>query len=149
MYKNHCSNPDIVLSNCPKMQEIAFQSIRNQTFSDLGIALDPPWGVNPLFKKSWIRPCNTFVPIQIQGRSQPIEVYIYLEGQLPSIIGRKSEAKHGRHGGLLDVSFRPLRGQRPIKIRLTIVRTHRPPLATRLIYTNTYVCSCCLSKAIS
>ena len=42
------------------------------------------------------------------------------KGQLPSIIGRKSEAKHGRHGGLLDFSFRSLRGQRPIKIRLTI-----------------------------
>ena len=32
------------------MQEIAFQSIRNQIFSERGMPLDPPGGVNPLFK---------------------------------------------------------------------------------------------------
>ena len=52
----------------------------------------------------------------VRGWRIELYIYIYLEGQLSSIIGRKSEAKHGRHGGLLDVSFRPLRGQRPIKI---------------------------------
>ena len=52
-----------------------------------------------------------------------IELHIYT-WKLPSIMGRKTEAKHGRHGGLLDVSFRPLRGQRPIKIPLTIWDWH-------------------------
>ena len=33
------------------MQEIAFQSIRNQTFSERGMPPDPPGFVNPLFKK--------------------------------------------------------------------------------------------------
>ena len=32
------------------MQEIAFQSISNQTFSERGIPPDSPGGVNPLFK---------------------------------------------------------------------------------------------------
>ena len=38
------------------------------------------------------------------------ELYIHLEG-LQSIIGWKSEAKHGRHGAFLDVCFRSLRGR--------------------------------------
>ena len=115
------------------MQEIAFQSIRNKKIPIWAY----PWTPFEVSTPSLNKSCNTFLPIHIQVTHWSI--YIYLEGQLPSIIGRKSESKHGRHGGLLDVSFRPLRGQRPIKIRLTIVRTHRPPLATRLIYTNAYV----------
>ena len=33
------------------MQEIAFQSIRNQNFSERGAPPGPPGGVNPLFKR--------------------------------------------------------------------------------------------------
>ena len=33
------------------MQEIAFQNIRNQNFSERGMPPEPPGGVNPLFKK--------------------------------------------------------------------------------------------------
>ena len=33
------------------MQEIAFQSIRNQKFPERAMPLEPPGGVNPLFKK--------------------------------------------------------------------------------------------------
>ena len=33
------------------MQEIAFQSIRNEKFSEWGMLPDPPGGVNPLLKK--------------------------------------------------------------------------------------------------
>ena len=40
------------------MQEIAFQRIRDQKFSERGMSLDPTGGVNPIFKKILDPPLN-------------------------------------------------------------------------------------------
>ena len=51
MYKNHCSDPDILLLNLPQNAGNTFQSIRNKKFSERSMPPDAPGGGNPLFKK--------------------------------------------------------------------------------------------------